>query len=87
MREVIRIVQAWFSRDHTRLVLGIGVFSAGLLGYSLGILRHSATSEIPITMNIVPPKETQEKDGGIPWGMPEKTEDSRAVIKTENSLA
>lgn len=58
MKEILRIIREWFSRDHTRLALGIGIFSAGLAGYSLGILREKATLEMPITMNIVPPQES-----------------------------
>ena len=57
MKEIIRIVKEWFSRDHTRLALGIGIFSAGLIGYSLGIVRDTATSNMPLTMNIVAPQE------------------------------
>ncbi len=87
MKEVIRIVQAWLSRDHTRLALGIGIFSAGLLGYSIGILRHAAISEIPITMKIVPPQETQVEGGSILGSMSEKTEAPLVAIKPENSTA
>jgi hypothetical protein len=58
MSEIIRIVKEWFSRDHTRFVLGIGIFSAGLAGYSLGILREKSMIEIPLVMNIVPPQES-----------------------------
>ncbi len=59
MNEVIRIVKEWFSRDHTRLALGIGIFSAGLTGYSLGILRDQAVARVPLTMNIVAPQAAQ----------------------------
>lgn len=57
MKEILRIIREWFARDHTRLALGIGIFSAGLAGYSLGILRDNAQSRIPLVMNIVPPQE------------------------------
>lgn len=57
MKELFRIIAEWFARDHTRLALGIGIFSAGLAGYSLGILRDNAQSQTPLTMNIVPPQE------------------------------
>ena len=57
MKELFRIIREWFSRDHTRLVLGIGIFSAGLAGYSLGILREKSFLETPIVMSIVPPQE------------------------------
>lgn len=57
MREVFRIIKEWFLRDHTRLALGIGIFSAGIAGYSLGILRHLSTENQAIVMNIVPPQE------------------------------
>jgi hypothetical protein len=57
MKEIFRIVKEWFSRDHTRLALGIGIFSAGMAGYSLGILRHLSAQEQPITMTIVPTQE------------------------------
>jgi hypothetical protein len=58
MKEIFRIVKEWFSRDHTRLALGIGIFSAGVAGYSLGVLRHLSVQEQPITMTIVPPQES-----------------------------
>lgn len=57
MKELFRIIREWFSRDHTRFILGIGIFSAGLAGYSLGILREKSLLETPIVMNIVPPQE------------------------------
>ena len=57
MKEIFRIIKDWFSRDHARLVLGIGIFSAGLAGYSLGMLRNSSVMEMPLAMNIVPPQE------------------------------
>lgn len=63
MSEIVRIIKEWFSRDHTRLALAIGIFSAGLVGYSLGILRNMTALELPITMSIVAP---QEKIGEIP---------------------
>ncbi len=57
MKEILRIVKEWFARDHTRLALGIGIFSAGLAGYSLGILRGQTAQETPLVMNIVSPQE------------------------------
>lgn len=62
MKEIFRIIQEWFSRDHTRLALGIGIFSAGLAGYSLGILRNMTTLESPIMMNVVSPQAVPTGD-------------------------
>lgn len=57
MKEVFRIIKEWFARDHTRLALFLGIFSAGLSGYSLGILRDTAVTEVPLSIHIVSPQE------------------------------
>ena len=57
MNEIFRIIREWFSRDHTRLALFFGIFSAGLSGYSLGILRDASIANTPLAINIVTPQD------------------------------
>lgn len=57
MNEIIRIIRGWFSRDHTRLALFLGIFSAGLSGYSLGILRDTSVANTPLAISIVAPQD------------------------------
>lgn len=97
MNEVIRITKDWFSRDHTRLALGIGIFSAGLVGYSLGILRNSSVAEVPLAMSIVSPREatlaptvlgdatSKKADGAVKPDVTVKTSVNCAFVGSKNS--
>ena len=82
MKEILRIIREWFARDHTRLALGIGIFSAGLAGYSLGILRDKAMHETPLVMSIVPPQEIS-----VPQVLGDTAKEVPAVITNTQNIA
>jgi hypothetical protein len=97
MNEIFRIIREWFSRDHTRLALFLGIFSAGLSGYSLGILRDVSIANTPLAINIVAPQDEilppmvlgdtapKKSDTMIQKGVAPETSNKCAFVGSKNS--